>query len=120
LEITDIRIRRTVAEGRLLAYVAVTFDGSFVVHNIKIISGQSGPFVAMPSRRTKSGEYKDIAHPINSTFRGVLQEQVLQAYASADPQPPGSPAARRGPAAYRSTDTPTAVVEASTQANESR
>lgn len=80
MEITDIRIRKTAAEGRLLAYVAVTFDNCFVVHNIKIIDGQSGPFVAMPSRRTKTGEYKDVAHPINSTFRGVMQTEILREY----------------------------------------
>ncbi len=80
MEITDIRIRKTAAEGRLLAYVAVTFDNCFVVHNIKIIDGQSGPFVAMPSRRTKTGEYKDVAHPINLAFRRVLQGEILREY----------------------------------------
>jgi len=80
MEITDIRIRKVETEGKLKAYVTLTFDGCFVVHNLKIISGQAGTFVAMPSRKTKSGEYKDIAHPINSEFRNVLQTRILDEY----------------------------------------
>jgi len=80
MQITDIRIRRVTAEGKLKAYVTVTFDESFVVHNVKIIEGESGTFIAMPSRRTKSGEYKDVAHPINTEFRTMLQDQILNAY----------------------------------------
>jgi len=82
MEITDIRIRRVAAEGKLKAYVTVTFDDSFVVHNVKVIEGKSGVFIAMPSRRTKSGEYKDIAHPINSDFRTNLQQAILDRYAN--------------------------------------
>jgi len=81
MEITDIRIRRVAAEGKLKAYVTVTFDDSFVVHNVKVIEGKSGVFIAMPSRRTKTGEYKDIAHPINSDFRAELQKMILDRYA---------------------------------------
>ena len=81
MEITDIRIRRVAAEGKLKAYVTVTFDDSFVVHNVKVIEGKSGVFIAMPSRRTKTGEYKDIAHPINSDFRAELQQMILDRYA---------------------------------------
>ena len=80
MQITDIRIRRVAAEGKLKAYVTVTFDDSFVVHNVKVIEGKSGVFIAMPSRRTKTGEYKDIAHPINSDFRTTLQETILERY----------------------------------------
>jgi stage V sporulation protein G len=80
MEITDIRIRRVEADGKLRAYVTVTFDDCFVVHNVKIIEGKSGRFIAMPSRKTKTGEYKDVAHPINSDFRQTLQEKILQAY----------------------------------------
>ncbi len=80
MEITDIRIKKVNAEGKLKAYVTVTFDNCFVVHNLKIISGQAGQFVAMPSRKTKSGEYKDIAHPINSEFRNVIQKKILEEY----------------------------------------
>jgi len=80
MDITDIRIRRVESEGKLKAYVTLTFDECFVVHNLKIISGQAGTFVAMPSRKTKKGEYKDIAHPINSDFRKVIQERILNEY----------------------------------------
>ena len=84
MEITDIRIRKVDTEGKLKAYVTLTFDGCFVVHNLKIISGQAGTFVAMPSRKTKKGEYKDIAHPINSEFRSVIQEKILDEYDKLD------------------------------------
>jgi stage V sporulation protein G len=77
MEITDIRVRSVDTEGKLKAYVTVTFDNCFVVHNIKVIEGLGGAFIAMPSRRTKNGEYKDVAHPINSDFRGLLQQKVL-------------------------------------------
>ena len=80
MEITDIRIRKVHSEGKLKAYVTLTFDGCFVIHNLKIISGQAGTFVAMPSRKTKKGEYKDIAHPINSDFRNMLQGKILSEY----------------------------------------
>ena len=80
MEITDVRIKKVDTPGKLRAYVSVTFDGCFVVHNLKIISGQSGVFIAMPSRRTKTGEYKDIAHPINPEFRRVVQERILQEF----------------------------------------
>lgn len=80
MEITDIRIRQVTADGKLKAYVTVTFDDCFVVHNVKVIEGKNGAFIAMPSRKTKTGEYKDVAHPINSTFRGILQERILAEY----------------------------------------
>ena len=80
MEITDIRIRRVGADGKLKAYVTVTFDDCFVVHNIKVIEGKNGAFIAMPSRKTKTGEYKDVAHPINSDFRSRLQSEILSAY----------------------------------------
>jgi stage V sporulation protein G len=83
MEITDIRVRRVTAEGKLKAYVTVTFDDCFVVHNVKVIEGKSGIFIAMPSRKTKTGEYKDVAHPINSDFRTLLQDQILDAYEQA-------------------------------------
>ncbi|MFW5711607.1 MAG: septation regulator SpoVG [Spirochaetia bacterium] len=80
MDITDIRIRKVGTEGKLKAYVTVTFDDCFVVHNVKIIEGKNGAFIAMPSRKTKKGEYKDVAHPINSDFRGMLQEKILDEY----------------------------------------
>lgn len=87
MEITDIRIRQVEADGKLKAYVTVTFDDCFVVHNVKVIEGKNGAFIAMPSRKTKTGEYKDVAHPINSEFRGVLQKRILEKYASGETEP---------------------------------
>jgi len=81
LNITDIRIRKIGSEGKMKAVVSVTFDDEFVVHDMKIIEGQSGLFIAMPSRKTPDGEYKDIAHPINSTTREQLQQMILEKYA---------------------------------------
>ncbi|MDR2494700.1 MAG: septation regulator SpoVG [Spirochaetaceae bacterium] len=80
MEITDIRIRKVAGEGKLRAYVTVTFDDCFVVHNIKIIDGKSGMFIAMPSRKTRAGEYKDVAHPISPDFRADLQVRILEKY----------------------------------------
>ena len=80
MEITDIRIKKVSAGGKLKAYVTVTFDNCFVVHNLKVIGGKEGTFVAMPSRKTSAGEYKDIAHPINSDFRNVIQTKILEEF----------------------------------------
>ena len=80
MEITDIRIKKVNSEGKLKAYVTVTFDDCFVVHNLKIISGKAGTFIAMPSRKTKTGEYKDIAHPINSSFRQTIQSRIIEEF----------------------------------------
>ena len=77
MEITDIRIRKVTTEGKLKAYVTVTFDDCFVIHNVKIIEGKTGMFIAMPSRKIRTGEYKDVAHPICPDFRTRLQEMVL-------------------------------------------
>lgn len=83
MNITDIRIRKISAEGRMKAVVSVTFDEAFVVHDIKVVEGEKGLFVAMPSKRMPDGEYKDIAHPISSEVRAVLQTAVLEAYEKA-------------------------------------
>ncbi|MDD3942207.1 MAG: septation regulator SpoVG [Sphaerochaetaceae bacterium] len=85
MEITDVRVRRIASEGKLRAYATITFDNQFVIHNLKVIDGKSGLFVAMPSRKTKSGEFKDVAHPISSDFRATMQEAILQAYENAPP-----------------------------------
>ncbi|HKL86579.1 MAG TPA: septation regulator SpoVG [Treponemataceae bacterium] len=77
MEITDIRIRKVTTEGKLKAYVTVTFDNCFVIHNVKIIEGKTGMFIAMPSRKIRTGEYKDVAHPICPDFRNTLQDKVL-------------------------------------------
>ncbi|MFA6504578.1 MAG: septation regulator SpoVG [Treponemataceae bacterium] len=86
MEITDIRIRKVTSEGKLKAYVTVTFDDCFVVHNVKIIEGKSGVFIAMPSRKTRAGEYKDVAHPIHPDFRASLQKRILDVYDSGNVQ----------------------------------
>ena len=80
MEITDIRVRKVAGEGKLKAYVTITFDDCFVIHNVKIIEGKSGVFIAMPSRKTRAGEYKDVAHPINPDFRAELQRKILDKY----------------------------------------
>ena len=83
MQITDTRIRMINKESKMRAVVSVTFDDCFVVHDIKVIEGEKGLFIAMPSRRTQEGEYKDIVHPINSSFRDILSEQVLAKYKEA-------------------------------------
>ncbi|HHU77593.1 MAG: septation regulator SpoVG [Caldicoprobacterales bacterium] len=80
MTITDVRIRKIGSEGKMKAVASVTFDNEFVVHDIKVIEGQSGLFIAMPSRKTPDGEYRDIAHPINSATREKLQKLVLEKY----------------------------------------
>ncbi len=80
MEITDIRVRKIDSEGKMRAVVSVTFDDMFVVHDMKIIEGENGLFIAMPSRKTPSGEYKDIAHPINPQTRETLQAKIIEAY----------------------------------------
>lgn len=80
MQITDVRVRKINSEGKMKAIVSVTFDDCFVVHDIKIIEGQNGPFIAMPSRKMPDGEFKDIAHPINSQTRSSIQESVFRAY----------------------------------------
>jgi stage V sporulation protein G len=80
VEITDTRIRKIDVEGKMKAVVSVTFDNEFVVHDIKIIESQNGLFVAMPSRKTPDGEFKDIAHPINAAARAKIQTEILEKY----------------------------------------
>lgn len=80
MEITDIRIRKIETEGKMKAVVSVTFDNEFVVHDIKIIESQNGLFMAMPSRKTPDGEFRDIAHPINAQAREKLQSAILASY----------------------------------------
>ena len=80
MQITDVRIRKITTDGKMKAIVSVTFDNEFVVHDIKIIEGQNGLFIAMPSRKTPDGEFKDIAHPINTTTREKIQTSILNAY----------------------------------------
>ena len=80
MQITDIRIRKTERDGKLKAVASITIDDEFVVHDIKIIDGDKGMFIAMPSRKTTDGEYKDIAHPIKSSTREEMQRLILDKY----------------------------------------
>jgi Uncharacterized protein, involved in the regulation of septum location len=82
MEITDVRIRKIDVEGKMKAVVSVTFDNEFVIHDIKVIESQNGLFIAMPSRKTPDGEFKDIAHPINSVAREKIQRAILEKYES--------------------------------------
>lgn len=83
MQITDVRIRKIATDGKMKAIVSVTFDNEFVVHDIKVIEGQNGLFIAMPSRKTPDGEFKDIAHPINTETREKIQASILSAYEEA-------------------------------------
>lgn len=80
MQITDVRIRKIATDGKMKAIVSITFDDQFVVHDIKVIEGQNGLFIAMPSRKTPDGEFKDIAHPINTDSRETIQTAILEAY----------------------------------------
>lgn len=83
MNITDVRVRKVAKEGKMKAIVSVTIDDEFVVHDIKVIEGEKGLFIAMPSRKSADGEYRDIAHPINSETRQKIQQLVMEAYENA-------------------------------------
>lgn len=83
MEITDVRVRKVTKEGKMKAVVSITIDNEFVVHDIKVIEGEKGLFIAMPSRKAGDGEYRDIAHPINSQIRNKIQAMVLEKYEDA-------------------------------------
>ena len=80
MHITDIRVRQVFDEGKMKARVSITFDDQFVVHEIKVIEGETGVFIAMPSKKLSGGEFKDIAHPINKETRALIQDAILKAY----------------------------------------
>lgn len=80
MQITDVRIRKVEKEGKMKAVVSITMDDEFVVHDIKVIEGDKGLFIAMPSRKATDGEYRDIAHPINSGTRDRIQKIILDKY----------------------------------------
>ena len=80
MQITDVRVRKVAKEGKLKAVVSITIDEEFVVHDIKVIEGEKGLFIAMPSRKAADGEYRDIAHPINSETRDMIQNVILHKY----------------------------------------
>ena len=80
MQITDVRVRKVEKEGKLKAVVSITLDDEFVVHDIKVIEGEKGLFIAMPSKKAADGEYRDIAHPINSGTRERIQRIILERY----------------------------------------
>lgn len=83
MKITDVRVRKVAKEGKMKAVVSITLDDIFVVHDIKVIEGDKGLFIAMPSRKSGEGEYRDIAHPINSETREWVQKVILEVYEKA-------------------------------------
>lgn len=83
MEITDVRVRKVTKEGKMRAVISITLDNEFVVHDIKVIEGDKGLFIAMPSRKAGDGEYRDIAHPINSQTRDRIQKIILENYEQA-------------------------------------
>ena len=80
MQVTDVRVRRIEKEGKMKAIVSITMDNEFVIHDIKVIEGEKGLFIAMPSRKASDGEYRDIAHPINSATRERIQTIILDKY----------------------------------------
>ena len=88
MEITDIRIKKVTGESKMKAVASVTFDNAFAVHDVKVIEGPEKLFVAMPSRRTPDGEYRDIAHPINRETRKMFEDAILEAYEKAEVEEP--------------------------------
>ena len=87
MRITDVRVRKISKEGKMKAVVSITLDDEFVVHDIKVIEGEKGMFIAMPSKKASDGEYRDIAHPINSGTRDYIQKEILDAYEKAKDEP---------------------------------
>ena len=87
MQITDVRVRKITKEGKMKAIVSITLDDEFVVHDIKVIEGEKGLFIAMPSKKATDGEYRDIAHPINSSTRENLQRVSLERYEKALEEP---------------------------------
>ena len=83
MKITDVRVRKITDEGKMKCIVSLTFNNLFVVHDIKVIEGHNGLFIAMPSRKAADGEYRDIAHPINSDTRERIQSLILEKYEEA-------------------------------------
>ena len=83
MNITDVRVRKMTKEGKMKAVVSITLDEEFVVHDIKVVDGEKGLFIAMPSRKAGDGEFRDVSHPINSETRAYIQDKVLAAYEKA-------------------------------------
>ena len=87
MQVTDVRVRKVAKEGKLKAVVSITMDDEFVVHDIKVIEGEKGLFIAMPSKKTATGEYRDVAHPITSSTRDRIQDIILDKFREAMQEP---------------------------------
>ena len=87
MKITDVRVRKMTREGKMRAIVSITIDDEFVIHDIKVIEGDKGLFIAMPSKKATDGEYRDIAHPINSSTRERIKSSILERYNQALSEP---------------------------------
>ncbi len=87
MQITDVRVRKITKESKMKAVVSITLDNEFVVHDIKVIEGEKGLFIAMPSKKAADGEHRDVAHPINSATRDIIQKTILEAYEKALNEP---------------------------------
>ncbi|QCT75759.1 septation regulator SpoVG [Macrococcoides canis] len=90
MKVTDVRMRKLVTDSRMKALVSITLDEAFVIHDLRVIEGNNGLFVAMPSKRTSDGEFRDIAHPINSEMRQEIQEAVMKVYDETEAVEPGT------------------------------
>jgi len=118
VEITDVRLRKIETEGKLRAYVSITFDDSFVVHDLRVIDGNKGMFVAMPSKRLPNGDHKDIAHPINTEIREKIQNAVLDVYSrelEEAPQPKVEPKVEEAVEENKEEEKEEAVEETATE-----
>ena len=87
MKVTDVRVRKITKEGKMRAVVSITLEDEFVVHDIKVIEGEKGLFIAMPSKKSSDGEYRDVAHPINSSTREMIHNVILEAYEKALEEP---------------------------------
>lgn len=84
MQITDVRVRKVTSQGKMKAKIDITIDNAFVIHDVKVIETDKGTFIAMPSKKLPNGEYKDIAHPINTETRELLQKAILEKYNEAE------------------------------------
>lgn len=84
MKITDVRVKKINSQNRMKAIASITIDDVFVIHDIKVIESENGLFIAMPSKKTPNGEYKDIAHPINTETRGMIQDLIIAKYNEAE------------------------------------
>ena len=93
MQVTDVRVRRIEKEGKMKAIVSITLDNEFVIHDIKVIEGEKGLFIAMPSRKIGNGEFRDVAHPLSSETRNRIRDAIFAEYEKAEDEAPAADAA---------------------------